>query len=507
MANPNGTDIQVATDSGFSDLVVDDSGAYRTSRNFVPDELPYGVNLYMRARHRHPETGTSAWSSTVRFQVISPANIIGVCLDNTPTKGVFYWIDAEGNKVSSFDFHDHPTYAGISMATTDASRSPVTLTKFPKFYVKTAASGPTNTFASGKKCWWISDIEATGFRPAACFKRSKSQSGGKYVISDYCYMGTYLGHTETVGGKTCIGSKIGQTVRASTTKANFKTYITNRNNTSAGETGYRMFDIWDLGALRMLLLIAKADSDTQTVWGDNTAGTSYPKTGSTGARVAFKGTQSKPEVRMDDLWRCYWYHADLISVSSGKVSLVSPMDLTSSLSFGSAATSRYTQPTKSGWIRDVLDCPFVIGDDTHDLMELFLPKTVVSAENQATFSDYHPLQGSTTSDVLAIGYGIQKDLSFTKRDHGIFAQEMDCYSSANNAGEFLSSFVMTHYHLLIFDYGHGWGSYFGIGGTFDPNYLSSYSTLGMFLSHPTFAPAPYDAAGSSTEQISSYCFR
>ena len=119
----------------------------------------------------------------------------------------------------------------------------------------------------------------------------------------------------------------------------------------------------------------------------------------------------------------------------------------------------------------------------------------------------HPLQGSTTSDVLAIGYGIQKDLSFTKRDHGIFAQEMDCYSSANNAGEFLSSFVMTHYHLLIFDYGHGWGSYFGIGGTFDPNYLSSYSTLGMFLSHPTFAPAPYDAAGSSTEQISSYCFR
>ena len=421
MANPNGTDIQVATDSGFSDLVVDDSGAYRTSRNFVPDELPYGVNLYMRARHRHPETGTSAWSSTVRFQVISPANIIGVCLDNTPTKGVFYWIDAEGNKVSSFDFHDHPTYAGISMATTDASRKPVTLTKFPKFYVKTAASGPTNTFASGKKCWWISDIEATGFRPAACFKRSKSQSGGKYVISDYCYMGTYLGHTETVGGKTCIGSKIGQTVRASTTKANFKTYITNRNNASAGETGYRMFDIWDLGALRMLLLIAKADSDTQTVWGDNTAGTSYPKTGSTGARVAFKGTQSKPEVRMDDLWRCYWYHADLISVSSGRVSLISPMDLTSSLSFGSASTSRYTQPTKSGWIRDVLDCPFVIGDDTHDLMELFLPKTVVSAENQATFSDYHLVNGPlNTPDWAVGGYYVVPETPFEIPYCGLF---------------------------------------------------------------------------------------
>lgn len=54
----------------------------------------------------------------------------------------------------------------------------------------------------------------------------------------------------------------------------------------------------------------------------------------------------------------------------------------------------------------------------------------------------HPLQGSTTSDTLAIGYGVQEDPSFTKRDHGIFAQEIDCYSSANNAGIYLGSFVV-----------------------------------------------------------------
>lgn len=116
----------------------------------------------------------------------------------------------------------------------------------------------------------------------------------------------------------------------------------------------------------------------------------------------------------------------------------------------------------------------------------------------------HPLQGSTTSDVLAIGYGIQKDLSFTKRDHGIFAQEMDCYSSVNNAGEFLGSFVVTTYHLLVFDYSHGWGSHFGIGGAFDLTNLSSYSTSGMFISHPTFTIAPFAVAGSNTESISSY---
>ena len=45
-------------------------------------------------------------------------------------------------------------------------------------------------------------------------------------------------------------------------------------------------------------------------------------------------------------------------------------------------------PYTSGWMRDVLDCPMVIGDDTHDLMELFIAKSVIASESQATFSDY-----------------------------------------------------------------------------------------------------------------------
>ena len=388
---PLGTTLQIATDSAFSNIVNTDDGTYRTSQAFAAGDLPYGQDLYARVKHTSAETGNSNWSDPVKFRIVVPAQIIGVCLDNSvsSTKGTFYWIDALGNKLTSFDWQNHPLYSEIAMVTTDTSRAPVTLTRFPVGYVKTAASGPAGTFANGKKCWWISQLPDVGFRPAACFKRSTAQQGGKYVISQYCYMGTFLGHSESAGGKTCLGSKRGQTVAASQTKATFKTWITNRNNTSAGETGYRMFDIWDLGWLRMLLLIAKANSDTQSQWGDNSAGTSYPRTGSTNARAVFKGSHSNPQVSIEDLWRCYWYHADLITVSSGRVTLTSPMDLTSTLSFGSASSSRYTQPTSSGWIRDVLDCPFKIGDDTHDLLELFLPKTVVSAENQGTFSDYH----------------------------------------------------------------------------------------------------------------------
>ena len=386
-----GTDLQIATDADFTNIINIDSGTYRITQSFAKDELPYGVDLFARVRHNGNPTGYSKWSPVVQFQVEIPSDIIGVCLDNSGTKGVFYWIDAMGNKLNSFDWANHPTYSGITMTTTDTARGdPVTLTKFPKFWVRTMSSGPSGTFAEGLKCWWISDREELGFHPAACFKRSTAtDSSGKYVVSDYCYMGTFLGHSATVGGKTCLGSARGKTVLASTTKADFKTYITNRNNASVGETGYRMFDIYDLGALRMLLLIAKADSDTQTCWGDNSAGISYPATGSTNARAVFKGSHADPQVSIEDLWRCYWYHADLITVNSGVVTLTSPMDLSSTLSFGSAAASRYTQPTSSGWIRDVLDCPFVIGNDTHDLMELFLPASVVSAENQGTFSDYH----------------------------------------------------------------------------------------------------------------------
>ena len=390
---PTGTNLQISSDSEFNTLLNnDDSGEYRTSQTFARDSLPYGVDLYARVRHIAAETGAGKWSQVVKFQVATPKYIIGVCMDNSgTTKGTFYWIDAVGNKLDSFDWQNHPTYAGIACVTTDTDRGdPVYLTRFPKFYCKTMASGPIGSFASGKKCWWISSTAEKGFHPHACFKRTtEKDSDGKYVVADYCYMGRYLGHSANVGGKTCIGSAKGKTVQASQTKATFKTWITNRNNASVGETGYRMFDIWDLGALRMLLLIAKANSDTQTCWGDNSAGTSYPKTGSTNARAVFQGTHENPVVSMEDLWRCYWYHADLITINNGVVSLTSPMDLTTALSFGSAAQSRYRQPTSSGWIRDVLDCPFTIGDDTHDLMELFLPGLVVSAENQGTFSDYH----------------------------------------------------------------------------------------------------------------------
>ena len=383
------TDIQIATDSVFSTIVSEVSGPYRTTKAFVNGDLPYGVTLFARARHRHETWGNTPWSATLEFQLIVPANIIGICLDNSGTKGTFSWIDANGNKLENFDPSTHPIYKNMTMATVDDARAPVTMTKIPLFYLKTAASGPVGTFADGKKCWWISDLKALGYRPAACFKRSTSKDAtGKYVISQFVYIGTYLSHSETVGGANSIGSKKGVKPLTAQSKTTCKTYISNRNSDVAGITGFRMFDIWDLGALRLLMVMARGKTDAQTAWGDNASNTSAPNTGATAAKVIFKGTSADPQVFIDDMWKCYWYYADLISITNGIVSLGSPIDLTAAISFGNAEMSRYTTPSDSGWIKDILDCPMVVGDDTHDLLELFIPKTVASAETQATFSDY-----------------------------------------------------------------------------------------------------------------------
>lgn len=401
----SGTDIQIATDASFHTCLVDESREFCGSRFFNQAELPYGVDLYARVRHKHTQTGVSNWSKTIGFQLVVPGDIIGICLDNSGTRGVFYWIDALGNRVSTFDYLVHPIFDGITMASVDL-RSPVIMTKIPLFFVKTAASGPVGTFAAGKKCWWISNFASEGYHPAACFKRTMQKSAdGKYIISPHCYIGTYLGHYEYVGDVETIGSQPGSMAATYAMKDNFKAYISSRDDASIGLTGFRMFDIWDMGALRLLMLIAKANANVQSAFGDNSAGESYPRTGSTGARLIFKGTTADPQVSIEDLWRCYWYFVDLISINKGAVTLTNPMDLKSPISFGTASSTRYKQTTTSGWLKDVLDCPFVIGDDTHDLMELFLPKTTNSSESRGTFFDYHDASTiSSTTDVVVGGY-------------------------------------------------------------------------------------------------------
>ena len=185
MATPTTTDIQIATDTNFSTLSINETKPYCTTRTFIPEELPRGVDLYMRVRHHTNDASMDTpWSDTRQFQIEPDIKIIGVCMDNSDTTKapVWDWIDKDGNKVDTFDSTTYPVYANAEGVTiTDNENQTANFIKIPKFYVKTMASGPINTFAQGKKCWWIADKPTDGFRVHPAFLRNPDGTATDYV--------------------------------------------------------------------------------------------------------------------------------------------------------------------------------------------------------------------------------------------------------------------------------------------------------------------------------------
>ena len=140
MATPTTTDIQIATDTNFSTLSINETKPYCTTRTFTPEELPSGVDLYMRIRHHTDDTSMDTpWSNTRQFQIEPDAEIIGVCLDNPDrVMGSWYWIDKDGNKVDEFTPDNYPIFANIETVTLDAERDAAcVMLKIPTVYVKT----------------------------------------------------------------------------------------------------------------------------------------------------------------------------------------------------------------------------------------------------------------------------------------------------------------------------------------------------------------------------------
>ncbi len=390
---PSTTDLQISTDDKFKVILNDQSVTeYREQQHIAKDELPYGKTLYARVRHSVEECGYSKWSDKVSFHVEIPANIIGVAIDTNATPATVKYIDMNGNLLERPKVADHAAFKNISMAELDTARAPVTMTKFPMFYMKTASSGPVGTYAENKVCYWISDLPVDGYYVHPAFKRGSTPSS-------YIYIGTYVGHTETIGDKVVLGSKQGSTVATGTvetTRDKLISYCKNRNDADAGEAGWHHYDIWDVALLRLLSVVWKCKLDVQSAYGTNT--TASPTTGATPSKIIFRGTPEAPEVWVDDVWSTYLQHVDGISHTNGVVSLTSPSGEAITLS---ATADTHTLATTSGYVRTFISEPYTLGEDTHDLLELFLPKTVVGAEPDATVPDYY--EHTTDTSYLKVG--------------------------------------------------------------------------------------------------------
>ena len=462
------TTVQIARDSGFEQLVYTkelEEGIKSVDINYKTDNVPYGVQLHTRLRYNNDDGGCSndghsEWSTTVKFQLKIPYQVIGVCID--PGSKTVYWIDEVGNQLpGSFDYTEHPIYQAITMVTEDASRSPVTMTQIPLFYIRTSANGLAGSFSNGKPSWWISDMPVAGFHPHPAFKRSSDGT-----LSPNIKIATYMGHSESVGGRSCVGSIKGRSVYVGTTKSTMMSMCTNRNDSGAGQSGWRSYDIYDHAVLQILGLIAKGSTDTQRSYGDS-SGSSSPATGSTTGRLVFNGTISEPTVWLDDMWRCYWTHVDRISLASNLYTIRSPID-NSNISLSTS----YRRPTSSGWVDTVWDGQFILGADTHDLMELFLPKSTAGSESLAAFKDYYEYTNDC-GDMKVGGYwgsGSQAGL-FAITDRG------DTYTTTSGGNT-------TYQFCCHGNNGHGWHCGYGY------YYTRYYHTGGNVYYHSSSSNSP-----------------
>ena len=377
------TTIQIAKDRGFEQLVYNETVSNTTTKDISLDisTIPYGTTLHSRLKYTNGDIASN-WSRSVSFTALSTKNVIGIAMDMSSC--TFSWIDMAGNRLSYFDWHEHPVYTSMSMVTTDTSRSACQFTKIPLFYINTATSGPAGTYSEGKKCWWISDQPVPGFRPHPAFKRSSNRSNGKYIINDAVYIGTYFGHLESLSGSgSCIGSKRNTTWHTGSSVNDYRTYCNNRNSSSYDQSGYRIFDVHDMGLIRLLTLIASGEPQTTRKWGYSTSSTSY--NGTTDNKLIFFGTKSNPTVWIDDMWmRRYWY-VDKLTITNGYVHIINPFD-------GSEASgpgeNTYSRTPARGFMHDVCSGRITIGDDVHDLMEYFLPRTVSGSESSSAFRSW-----------------------------------------------------------------------------------------------------------------------
>ena len=239
MPTPTTTDIQISTDTSFNTLAINESKPYCTTRAFTPEELPHGVDLYMRVRHHTDDASMDTpWSDTRYFQIEPDAEIIGVCMDNSDTtkKPVWNWIDKDGNRVDSFNYQEYPIYKNVEMVrfSDTPGQGGIQYLKIPRVYVKTMVSGPINTFAAGKKCWWISNRPVDDFyiHPAFC---RNDDNGYTTNICEYVYF-QQMPYSTAGGGFASPGDD------------------------------FRVFDIYDFGLIRLLITIANTGSDDSLIF-------------------------------------------------------------------------------------------------------------------------------------------------------------------------------------------------------------------------------------------------
>lgn len=253
------------------------------------------------------------------------------------------------------DFAKIYPYSGIETVTIDGQE----MVKIPKFYVKVGLA-PAGAVQAGKKCWWISDRQRTGYHVHPAFVHNGAEMSCFYI-------GAYEAYN---AGSGKAGSKSGQTPWVSIDNPAAISACAARNTGASGseQYGWHLQTIYERAAISMLMMIELGTPNVQTaIAAGNVSSSAAVATGNTAAK--WHG--------IHEFWGNVWEHTDGARTDASSI-----LQIFSKNGDGTYVSTGVVP--SGGWIKKVSEA----SGTNFDLNDVFVPVSSDGTESNGTFSDY-----------------------------------------------------------------------------------------------------------------------
>ena len=228
----------------------------------------------------------------------------------------------------------------------------------PKFYYRVHT--PTTGTYLGKKCLEISDGAADGFVLHPAFMKNGAEITGFWV-------GAYECSTDASDSNKAA-SIIGKSPLVSIDFPTMQSRCAARN--TGGQSGWHLWNIYELAAIQMLCLIELGTPDVQTAVGSgNSASSAAVATGSSNAK--WRG--------ISELWGNVWHMVDGFKGSGTTIQILDRLGNGTYVNTGASAL------TSSGYPKDMLDT----SGTGFNFNDVFVPKTIDATASNGTYGDYY----------------------------------------------------------------------------------------------------------------------
>lgn len=271
-------------------------------------------------------------------------DVIGVMLDRD---GSWQRFDGSGRELDWIDFDRHPIYSRIR----PVQQAGQAMVEIPAFYVRVDHEG-------GLLTWAISDRPVNGFTLHPAFRRPDGIEASAIRVGAYA--------AARVNGDVTVA-------------AGLKPW-TSINFTSAQEqcralgSGWRMWSIYDLSAIQILMMIEKGGADMQTLIARGNVDGAGPLGG---------GESSATWRGLHELWGNVWQMVDGLRIAADGTINVWSTDRPGSGEWVSTGV-KYGSGGRHGFPARLHD----ERGDGFDLSLMFLPSEVISDEDDALIGDW-----------------------------------------------------------------------------------------------------------------------